>query len=74
MEIEVIKQIVADVMKVDIREIGDDTTFVNDLGADSLDIFRMIMNVEEKFSIILPKDSITRINSVGDVIEIIKTL
>lgn len=74
MEIEVIKQIVADVMKVDIREIGDDTTFVNDLGADSLDIFRMIMNVEEKFSIILPKDSITRINTVGDVIEIIKTL
>lgn len=74
MEIEVIKQIVADVMKVDVREIGDDTTFVNDLGADSLDIFRMIMNVEEKFSIILPKDSITRINTVGDVIEIIKTL
>lgn len=74
MEIEVIKQIVADVMKVDIREIGDDTTFVNDLGADSLDILRMIMNVEEKFSIILSKDSITRINTVGDVIEIIKTL
>lgn len=74
MEIEVIKQIVADVMKVDIREISDSTTFVNDLGADSLDIFRIIMNIEEKFSLILPKDTISRINSVGDVIEIIKML
>ena len=74
METEIIKNIVAEVMKLDPNEVTLGTTFVEDLGADSLDICRIIMNVEEKFSVILPKDSIYTVSTVGDIIEKIKKI
>ena len=74
METEIIKNIVAEVMKLDPNEVEDTTTFVEDLGADSLDICRIIMNFEEKFCVILPKDSIYAVSTVGDIIEKIKKI
>ena len=74
METEIIKNIVAEVMKLDPNEVSDSTTFVEDLGADSLDICRIIMNVEEKFCVILPKDSIYAVSTVGDIIAKIKKI
>ena len=74
METELIKNIVAEVMKLDPNEVTDSTTFVEDLGADSLDICRIIMNVEEKFCVILPKDSIYTVSTVGDIIAKIKKI
>ena len=56
MEEEILRQIIAEVMKVDPREIDEDTTLIEDLGADSLDIMRIIINIEERFSLKLPGD------------------
>lgn len=74
MEIDILKEIVASVMKVDVREIDIDTTFVMDLGADSLDIMRILMNIEEQFALVLPKDCIGKVNNLGDLVDLIKNV
>lgn len=51
MELEKLKEIIADVLNVEVNDITEDTTFVDDLGADSLDIFQIIMGIEETFDI-----------------------
>ena len=51
MEFEKLKKIIAEVLNVDEDEITMDTTFVDDLGADSLDVFQIIMGIEEEFDI-----------------------
>jgi len=74
MELDIVKEIVASVTKVDVKELTEESTFVMDLGADSLDVMRILMNVEEQFSIILPKDSISKVNRLGDIIDLIKNV
>ena len=49
MEFEKLKKIIAEVLNVDEEEITMETTFVDDLGADSLDVFQIIMGLEEEF-------------------------
>ena len=56
MEFEKLKKIVAEVLNVDENEITMDSTFVDDLGADSLDIFQIIMGIEEEFDIEIPQE------------------
>ena len=51
-----------------------DTTFVDDLGADSLDIFQIVMGIEEEFDIEIPTEEVEQIVSVGDAVEQIKRL
>ena len=51
MEFEKLQEIIADVLNVETNDITEDTTFVDDLGADSLDIFQIIMGIEEAFYI-----------------------
>ena len=51
MELEKIKAIIAEVLNIDADSITADTTFVDDLGADSLDIFQIIMGIEEEYDI-----------------------
>ena len=48
------------------------TTFVDDLGADSLDVFQIIMGIEEEFDIEIPTEEAEKITSVGDAVEAIK--
>ncbi len=72
MELNIVKQIIAEVLKVDVREISEETTLVLDLGADSLDIMRILMNIEEKFGLIIDKKSISQIETVNDVLNLIK--
>lgn len=72
MELEKLKMIIADVLNVDTAEITEDTTFVDDLGADSLDIFQIIMGIEEAFDIEIPTEEAEKIVSVGDAVEQIK--
>ncbi|MFA9376595.1 MAG: acyl carrier protein [Lachnotalea sp.] len=74
MEFEKLKKIIAEVLNVDADEITMETTFVDDLGADSLDIFQIIMGIEEEFDIEISNDEAESIVSVGDVIEQIKNL
>ena len=72
MEFEKLKGIIADVLNVDAEEITMDTTFVDDLGADSLDVFHIIMGIEEEFDIEIAQEEAEKIVSVGDAVEQIK--
>ena len=72
MEFEKLKNIIAEVLNVDADEITMDTTFVDDLGADSLDVFQIIMGIEEEFDIEIPNEDAEKIVTVGDAVEQIK--
>ena len=74
MEFEKLKEIIADVLNVDEDEITMDTTFVDDLGADSLDVFQIIMGIEEEFDIEIAQEEAEKIVSVGDAVEAIRNL
>ena len=69
---EKLKEIIADVLNVEVNDITEDTTFVDDLGADSLDIFQIIMGIEETFDIEIDNDDAEQISTVGDAVEQIK--
>ncbi|MCR1840803.1 acyl carrier protein [Murimonas intestini] len=72
MEFEKLQKIIAEVLNVDTEEITLDTTFVDDLGADSLDVFQIIMGIEEEFDIEIPNEEAEKIVTVGDAVEQIK--
>ena len=72
MEFEKLKEIIADVLNVNADEITEDTTFVDDLGADSLDIFQIIMGIEETYDIEIDNEEAEKIVTVGDAVERIK--
>ena len=73
MEFEALQKIIAEVLNVAPDEITMNTTFVDDLGADSLDIFQIIMGIEEEFDIEIPNEEAEKIISVGDAVEQIKS-
>lgn len=73
MELEKLQKIIAEVLNVDTQEVTMETTFVEDLGADSLDIFQIVMGIEEEFDIEIPTEQVEKIVSVGDAVEEIKT-
>lgn len=72
MEFEKLQGIIAEVLNVDAEEITMDTTFVDDLGADSLDVFQIIMGIEEEFDIEIPTEAAEKIVTVGDAVEQIR--
>ena len=72
MEFEKLQQIIADVLSVDLDEITPETTFKDDLGADSLDVFQIIMALEEEFNIEIPTEEAEKIVTVGDAVEAIR--
>ena len=72
MEFEKLQQIIAEVLNVNADEITTETTFVDDLVADSLDVFQIIMGIEEEFDIEIPNEEVEKIVSVGDAVEQIK--
>jgi acyl carrier protein len=72
MEFEKMQQIIADVLSVDIDEINPETTFKDDLGADSLDLYQIIMAVEEEFHIQIPTEAAEKIVTVQDAVEAIR--
>ncbi len=72
MEFEKIKKIISEVLNCDEDEITMETTFVDDLGADSLDVFQIIMGIEEEFDIEIDNDEAEKIVTVADAVEQIK--
>ncbi len=72
MEFEKLQQIIAEVLNVEPDEITMDTTFADDLGADSLDVFQIIMGIEEEFDIEIPNEAAESIVTVADAVEQIK--
>ena len=72
MEFQKLKEIIIDVLNVDEEDIKLETTFVDDLGADSLDIFQIIMGIEEAFDVEIENEDAEKIVTVGDAVEQIK--
>ena len=72
MEFEKLKAIIVEVLNVDENEVTMDSIFVDDLGADSLDVFQIIMGIEEEFDIEIPNEEAEKIATVGDAVEAIK--
>lgn len=72
MELEKLKKVIAEVLNVDPDEITPETTFMDDLGADSLDVFQIIMGIEEEFDIEIPTEAAEKIVTVGDAVEQIR--
>ena len=74
MEFEKIKKIIQDVMKNNDVEISLDTNFKKDLKLDSIDLFSIIMGIEEEFNITIDNEQILDIETVGDAIAKIKNM
>ncbi len=72
MEFEKLQKIISEVLNVEPDEITMETTFVDDLGADSLDLFQIIMGIEEEFDIEIANEEAENIVTVADAVEQIK--
>lgn len=72
MVFEKIKKIIADQLGADADEITMDSTFIEDLGADSLDVVELVMAMEDEFDMEIDEDEAENISTVGDVVEYIK--
>lgn len=67
--LEKIKEIVADSLNADVETLTEETSFKDDLGADSLDLFEMVMAFEEEFDVEIPSEDLEQINTIGDVVK-----
>ncbi len=72
MEFEKLKKIIAEVLNVDPDEITMETTFQDDLGADSLDVYQIIMGIEAELDIEIPAEPAEQVTTVEDAVEMIK--
>ena len=73
MEFEKLQNIIAEVLNVEADEITLNTTFVDDLGADSLDVVDLVMTLEDEFDIEIDDEKLEAINSVAEAIVAIKS-
>lgn len=65
--LEEIKELVAETLGADVEELTEETSFSEDLNADSLDLFEMVMELEDKFGVKIPTEDLEEIKTVGDV-------
>ena len=72
MEFEKLQKIIAEVLNLSEEEIRPDSTFVDDLGADSLVVFQIIMGIEEEFDIEIDNEEAEKITTVQDAVDQIK--
>lgn len=72
MELEKLQQIIAEALNVDASEVMPGTTFTEDLGADSLDLYQIILGVEDAFDIEIPQEEAEKIVTVADAIDLIQ--
>ena len=73
MEFERVKNVIVDQLSVDADEVTLEASFVDDLGADSLDVVELIMGLETEFDIEIPDEDDEKISTVGDAVEYIKS-
>lgn len=74
MELEKLQEVIAGVLSVDPNEIEPETTFMEDLGADSLDVYQIIMGIEEAFDIEIPVDKAEQITTVEEAVNLIRSI
>ncbi|NTV52733.1 MAG: acyl carrier protein [Candidatus Firestonebacteria bacterium] len=68
-----VKEIIVDQLGVDADEVTTEASFIDDLGADSLDTVELVMALEEEFSMEIPDEEAEKIKTVGDAVEYIKS-
>lgn len=71
--LEKIKEVVAEQLNVDAAEITEATSFKDDLGADSLDLFELVMALEEEYEIEIPSEELENLTTVGSVADYLKS-
>lgn len=71
--LEKVKEIVAESLNVEESTLSETTSFKEDLGADSLDLFEMVMVFEEAFEVEIPSEDLEQITTVGDVVKYIES-
>ena len=69
-----IKEIVAEQLNYDIDKLTDDTLFVDDLSADSLEIVELVMALENEFDVEIPEDAVEKIKSIGDLADVLSAM
>lgn len=69
--LEQLKEMIADSLGVEADTITEESSFKDDLGADSLDLFELVMSLEEEFGVEIPSEDLEQIQTVGDVIKYI---
>ena len=74
MELEKIREIAAGVLGLQSELIADETDFMEELGADSLELFRIVMEIEEAFAVELPTEKAEQIRSVQDAVKVLRSL
>ena len=72
MELDKLRRIIAEVLCVDTREITEETSFVDDLCADSLDLYQIVMGIEEEFSIEISQEDAEKVSTVGEALQLIR--
>lgn len=70
--LENLKEIITEQLNVEGSEITESASFKEDLGADSLDLFELVMALEEKYEVEIPSEDLNNIATVGDVIRYLK--
>ena len=70
---EKIQEIIADKLSIDVEEITLDSSFIDDLNADSLDIVELIMALEDELEMEIPDEDVENFKTVGDVVNYVKT-
>ena len=70
--LEEMRKMIAEQLNCEESEITADTSFKDDLGADSLDLFELVMALEDEYNIEIPAEELTELATVGDVIEYLK--
>ena len=73
MELEKLQKIIAEVLNVDAQEVTMDTTFVEDLGADSLDVYQIMLGIENEFDIELDPEKVETIRTVEEALHLLKS-
>ena len=74
MEYEALRTVTAAILGMDPEEIRPDMTFLTDLGADSLDVYQIVMGVEEELGITIPAEKIEKITTVQEAVDLIKSV
>lgn len=70
--LERIKEIIAEQLNLDAAEIKPETSFKEDLGADSLDLFEVVMSLEEEYDVEIPPEEVSNLNTVAEVMDYLK--
>lgn len=69
MTFEALKDVIVEELEVAAEEVTPEASFIDDLGADSLDLFEMVMSIEDEFGVSIPNEELSSIKTVQDVLD-----